>query len=41
MVLQAGNVLGGLIDNKEELLIESMLPSNERPRIHLSCGYRS
>gem|GEM_PF-6685521 len=34
MVLQAGNVLGSITNKKEELVIETLLPSSERPRIH-------
>jgi multidrug resistance efflux pump len=34
MVLQAGNVLGSITGKEEELIIETLLPSTERPRIH-------
>ncbi|WP_291631361.1 HlyD family secretion protein [Clostridium sp.] len=34
MVLQGGSLIG-TITSKEELIIETMLPSSDRPRIHL------
>ncbi|MBZ9606706.1 HlyD family efflux transporter periplasmic adaptor subunit [Clostridium estertheticum] len=34
MVLQAGNVLGSITGKEEELIIKTLLPSSERPRIH-------
>jgi multidrug resistance efflux pump len=35
MVLQAGNVLGSITNKEEELIIETLLSSGERPRIHV------
>jgi multidrug resistance efflux pump len=35
MVLQAGNVLGSITNKGEELIIETLLSSAERPRIHI------
>lgn len=35
MVLQAGNLLGSMTSTDEPLLIETMLPSSERPMIHM------
>ncbi|MBZ9606710.1 HlyD family secretion protein [Clostridium estertheticum] len=35
IVLQAGNVLGSITNNKEELIIETLLYSGDRPRIHI------
>lgn len=34
MVIQAGNLLGSITGKEEELMIETLLPSSERPRIH-------
>lgn len=36
MVLQAGNLLGSITNNKEDLIIETLIPASERPRIHKS-----
>jgi hypothetical protein len=34
MVIQAVNLLGSITGKVEELMIETLLPSSERPRIH-------
>jgi multidrug resistance efflux pump len=34
MVIQAGNVLGSITAKESDLMIETLLPSSERPRIH-------
>lgn len=35
MVLQAGSLIGTLTNKEEKIIIESLIPSNERPRIHI------
>lgn len=35
MVLQAGNVLGSITNKEEKLIVETLLSSSDRPRIHL------
>ncbi|MGL4875827.1 MAG: HlyD family secretion protein, partial [Clostridium sp.] len=35
MVLQAGSLIGTLTNKEEKIIIESLIPSNERPRIHV------
>lgn len=35
MVLQAGNLLGSISSNKDGLVIQTMLSSSDRPRIHV------
>jgi len=35
MVLQGGNLIGTIISKEEDLIIETMLPSSDRPRIHV------
>lgn len=35
MVLQGGSLIGTITNKEEQLIIETMLPSNERPRIHI------
>ena len=35
MVLQGGNLIGTITSKEEELIIETMLPSSDRPRIHI------
>ena len=36
MVLQGGSLLGSITNNEENLIVETMLPSVERPRIHIN-----
>ena len=36
MVLQAGNLIGTMTNNEEKLIVEALIPSNERPRIHVN-----
>ena len=35
MVLQGGSLIGTITSKEEELIIETMLPSSDRPRIHV------
>ena len=35
MVLQGGSLIGTITSTEEELIIETMLPSSDRPRIHV------
>ena len=35
MVIQGGSLIGTITSKEEELIIETMLPSSERPRIHI------
>ncbi|WP_347708053.1 HlyD family efflux transporter periplasmic adaptor subunit [Clostridium sp. D46t1_190503_E9] len=35
MVLQGGSLIGTITSKEEELIIETMLPSSDRPRIHI------
>ena len=35
MVLQGGSLIGSITSKEEELIIETMLPSSDRPRIHV------
>lgn len=35
MVLQCGSLIGTIISKEEDLIIETMLPSSDRPRIHV------
>lgn len=35
MVLQGGSLIGSITNKEEQLIIETMLSSNERPRIHV------
>lgn len=35
MVLQGGSLVGTITNSEEELIVETMLPSTDRPRIHV------
>jgi len=35
MVIQGGSLIGTITSKEEELIIETMLPSSDRPRIHV------
>ncbi|VYU29406.1 Uncharacterised protein [Clostridium tertium] len=35
MVLQGGTLIGTITSKTEELIVETLLPSSDRPRIHL------
>ena len=35
MVIQGGNLIGTITNREEELIVETMLPSSDRPRIHV------
>lgn len=36
MVLQAGNLIGTMTNKEEKLIVETLIPSSERPRIHIN-----
>lgn len=35
MVIQAGNLIGTIANNEDKLIVETLIPSIERPRIHV------
>ena len=35
MVIQSGNLIGSIAGKEDELIIETIVPSNDRPRIHI------
>lgn len=36
MVIQSGSLIGTLIDKEDNIVIESLVPAIERPRIHIN-----